>query len=189
MKLSLVLFLASAVSLASARWGFGIGGMGHGGGGHGGGGDMHQGEMMDLIHDLIDNRKLITREKKNTDAGIQSHTYSEDEQVASWIQTHVEQMMSLMESDNGRIRAWDDLFAELFDRRDMHALANVVNTTNSDGTARGVSLEQVVTDQGIDDFDCMKALIQSHAEVVSKFVSRGRKEMHNNHLIPDVCDA
>ena len=85
MKLSLVLFLTSAVSLASARWGHGMGGMEHGGGGQGG-----HGEMMDLIHDLIDNRKLITREKKNTDAGIQSHTYSEDEQVASWIQTHGE---------------------------------------------------------------------------------------------------
>jgi len=188
MKLSLALFLTSAVSLASARWGHGMGGMEHGVGGHGGGQGGH-GEKMDLIHNLIDNRKLITRKKKNTDAGIQSHTYSEDEQVASWIQTHVEQMMSLMESGSGRIRGWDDLFVELFDRRDMHALVNVVNTTNSDGTARGVSLEQVVTDRGIDDFDCMKALIQSHAEVVSKFVSRGRKEMHNNHPISDVCDA
>lgn len=60
MKLSLVLFLTSAVSLASARWGHGMGGMEHGGGGHGGGQGGH-GEMMDLIHDLIDNRKLIIR--------------------------------------------------------------------------------------------------------------------------------
>ena len=106
-KLSLLLFLASGVvSPTSARfggWGGGHGGGGHGGGGKGGGhdgggmgghGGMSKSDMMDLIE----------REKGNTDDGIWSYTYSENEEVGEWIQLHVSQMMSLMNSENGRIR-------------------------------------------------------------------------------------
>ena len=111
-KLSLLLFLTSGVvSPTSARfggWGGGHGGGGHGGGGKGGGhggggmgghGGMSKRDMMDLIHDLIDNRE-IEREKGNTENGIWSYTYSKDEEVGGWIQLHVQQMMSLMNSEN-----------------------------------------------------------------------------------------
>ena len=197
-KLSLLLYLASGVvSPTSARfggWGGGHGGGGHGGGGKGGGhggegmgghGGMSKRDMMDLIHNMIDNRALIVRDKENTENGILSYTYSNDEEVGSWIQQHVSQMMSLMNSDNGSIRGWDDLFAELFDNRDKHEIINVVNV-NEDGSV-GVRLEQVVSDEGSGDETCIKALIQEHANVVSNFVSRGRDEMHDNHPVPQEC--
>ena len=197
-ELALLHSLASGVlSPTSARfggWGGGHGGGGHGGGGKGGGhggegmgghGGMSKRDMMDLIHNMIDNRALIVRDKENTENGILSYTYSNDEEVGSWIQQHVSQMMSLMNSDNGSIRGWDDLFAELFDNRDKHEIINVVNV-NEDGSV-GVRLEQVVSDEGSGDETCIKALIQEHANVVSNFVSRGRDEMHDNHPVPQEC--
>ena len=197
-KLSFVLFLVSGVvSPTFARfggWGGGHGGGGHGGGGKGGGhggggmgghGGMSKRDMMNTIHDLIDNRGLIVREKENTEDGIWSYTYSENEEVGGWIQLHVEQMMSLMNSENGRIRGWDDLFAELFDNRDKHEIINVENV-DDDGSV-GVRLKQVVSDEGAGDETCIKALIQEHANVVSNFVSRGRDEMHDNHPVPQEC--
>ena len=128
---------------------------GHGGGGYGYGGGwtdgrMSKGDMMDLIHSLMDNRDLITRDYNNTVDGIESYTYSYDPQVSSWLQGHVYQMLTLMESDSGGIRMWDDLFREMFSKRHLHHMV-AVNTTEKteDGRVRrGVHVVQSVSEAG-----------------------------------------
>lgn len=90
------------------RWGWGWGQ------GRGKGDDvcMQKGEMMGLIHDLMDNSGPdgnIVRDDVNisTTGGIESYTYSTDPEVGGWIQTHVYQMKRLMESESCGIRMWD----------------------------------------------------------------------------------
>eukprot|EP00579_Thalassiosira_antarctica_P001223 CAMPEP_0201871694 /NCGR_PEP_ID=MMETSP0902-20130614/4559_1 /ASSEMBLY_ACC=CAM_ASM_000551 /TAXON_ID=420261 /ORGANISM="Thalassiosira antarctica, Strain CCMP982" /LENGTH=210 /DNA_ID=CAMNT_0048397755 /DNA_START=1892 /DNA_END=2524 /DNA_ORIENTATION=+ len=197
-------FFATQVTLVvSARlgrnWGGDHGGMGHGGMGHGGvdHGDMDQegmdrggmdhggmgnGEMMQMIHNLLDHREDIERNYENTDTGIESWTTSGKPNVALWIQTHVYQMTTLMDSETGGIRLWDDLFERAFALRDNHEL--MVNNT-----ADGVHVVQKVSDNvvDIDEAECTTELIQEHAEVVSKFVDRGMSEMHANHPAPEKC--
>ena len=189
-----ILLLITGVSARFGR-GSGNGGMGHGGGGmHGGGDDggmegmshggTEKGDMMDIIHYLMDSHDSITRKYSKTANGIESYTYSSNDQVSSKIQTHVYQMMSLMNS-GGHIRMWDDLFWELFEKAHMHEFSSVTNTTD------GVRVVQSVVD-GVDDeedFNCTKALIQEHAKTVSKFVDNGMDEMHKNHPVPDKCYA
>ncbi|KAL9186833.1 hypothetical protein ACHAXT_010553 [Thalassiosira profunda] len=168
--------------------GHGGGGWGQGGGGHG----MSRREMMWLIHDLFDSRGQITRVYKNTTDGIEAYTYSDDPEVASWIQRHVYQMTTLMNSDSGGIHLRDPLFYELFEQRDFHTI-NATNVTE-DGEPLGVSVTQHVVDG--DDVKvaagarkCVKDLIQAHAWVVSRFIERGRREMHVNHPVPKGCEA
>ncbi|KAL7540399.1 hypothetical protein ACHAXR_010080 [Thalassiosira sp. AJA248-18] len=185
---------ATLVSSVAERLGkkgrMGHGGMGHGGmwrGGSGGGTGSKR-DMMDVIHDLFDSvddddiTNDIKRTVNNTDTGIESYTYSDDEDVASWIQTHVYQMTSLMDSESGGIRLWDDLFHNMFELRDFHKL-EVTNTT------KGVyAVQNVAKDvEDADEKECTKSLIQAHAELVSLFVERGRREMRNNHRAPTEC--
>ena len=66
-------------------------------------------EMMGLIHKLFDNRDLIKRSYNKTNIGIESYTRSDDPQVGEWIQTHVYQMETLMESNNEGIMLMDDM--------------------------------------------------------------------------------
>eukprot|EP01083_Nonionella_stella_P026768 73708_1 len=179
-------FFASQANLTSARW-FGWGG-GHGGGmgfgsDHGGMKGMKKSEMMEMIHNLLDHRKEIDRSYINTNDGIESSTSSDNADVASWIQIHVYQMMTLMESEGGVIRRWDELFETMFDLRGFHEMA-VTNTTY------GVDVvQEVISDKEMDGSKakCTKALIQKHAEVVSNFVDHGWDEMHRNHPVPSLC--
>lgn len=162
-------------------------GLSHAGPGHGHGGDgLRKREIMDLIHKLFDHREDIQRDYRDVDGGIEAYTYSYDEQVGSWIQEHVYQMMSLME-DGGRIRNWDDLFFEMFERRDDHEMM-VANTTKITGSGHeyGVRINQTAVVDN-DEKDCVAKLIQAHARVVSKFLNRGRSEMQRNHRVPEQC--
>ena len=158
-----------------------------------GGGRMGNGDYMDVIHDLIDNRRSITRKYTNTSEGIESFTYSDNLDVGSWIQTHVDQMATLMESGSGCIRRWDDLFDELCEQRDLHEMKEILDTTEMvDGVkVYGVHVNQTVVDGDLSDEEanCAKALIQNHAEVVTKFLTRGRKEMRDNHPVPMECEG
>lgn len=42
-------------------------------------------EMMQTIHNLFDNRGSIMRDVTQTSDGVETYTYSDDSQVASWI--------------------------------------------------------------------------------------------------------
>ena len=164
-------------------------GWGHGGGSQGneGGGGMSNRDRMELIHKLFDHRHDIHRDVGNIDdVGIEATTYSYDRDVGTWIQSHVYQMVSLMEN-GGWIRGWDDLFRHLFDHRHDHTM-QVTNTTE-DGKY-GVEVVQMVSSDVDDDNerDCIAKLIQDHAEVVTRFLERGRREMNKNHPVSGECD-
>jgi len=125
------------------------------------------------IQNLLNNRDEIQRRVEETDTGAETRTWSDNEQVSSWIQKHVSQMLSMV--NNGQIvRRWDPLFQELLARRDEMKVdasyfQNGVEATLTGSTECGVSLAQL------------------HAEVVSKFVDNGRNELHQSHDVPDEC--
>eukprot|EP01083_Nonionella_stella_P009481 27297_1 len=163
--------------------------MGHGGmRGQGWGWGQHDDNhhvMMDMIHNLIDERSSIERQYTNTTTGIESYTNSSDLDVTEWIQTHVYQMVNLMESENGGIRLWDPLFHGMFELRDFHGM-NITNTTD------GVHVVQSVADD--DELDagvkeCTKQLIQNHAEAVTRFVDHGYDVLDEIHPAPEECSA
>ena len=60
-------------------------GKGHNGGMRNGGRAGGRNEMMQTIHNLFDNRGSIMREITQTSDGVETYTYSDDDQVASWI--------------------------------------------------------------------------------------------------------
>jgi len=64
--------------------------------GMGSSGSSGRREMMQLIHQLVDSHEDVTRYYNETDVGIESYTFSDDPDVASWIQNHVSQMVELM---------------------------------------------------------------------------------------------
>ncbi|KAL7490140.1 hypothetical protein ACHAW6_015876 [Cyclotella cf. meneghiniana] len=164
------------------------GGMGMGWGGWGSGGGMMNGggggrmEIMQTIHNLFDNRRSIVREVKQTNDGVETYTYSDDQDVTNWIVEHVTQMATLMEG-NGGIRLWDDLFEKAFEYRHENHLSF---TEVEDG----VKVEHKVNDD-VDrqERECIVAIIHEHAAVVSEFVKRGMDEAHSNHAVPDECSG
>lgn len=128
----------------------------------------------DVIQNLVANRQHIQRDVKETENGIVASTWSLEDNVSGWIKTHVRQMKALMDSDDGVIRQWDDLFREAFALRDFHHMDVKYNKN-------GVEVEQV------GDNDCAVAIAKAHAAVVSKFIERGRKELRLNHEVPEQC--
>eukprot|EP00873_Tetraselmis_striata_P024215 jgi/Tetstr1/444479/TSEL_032360.t1 len=128
---------------------------------------------MPTIHSLVDNREAISRQVDNTPSGVNTHTYSDDPQVAAWIKEHVAAMKARVE--NGEpIRRRDPLFAAVFDHAaeltmDVEYLDNGVKVAQTGSTA------------------CATALVHAHAEVVTGFIERGRYEMMANHEVPTEC--
>ncbi|KAL7517145.1 hypothetical protein ACHAWX_002094 [Stephanocyclus meneghinianus] len=139
-------------------------------------------EMMQTIHNLFDNRDSIMRDVTQTSDGVETYTYSDDSQVASWIISHVKQMKSLMEADVG-IRLWDDLFEIAFEYHDL----NHLSFTEVDN---GIKVSHEVNDDVAGQAkDCAVAIIHSHSSVVSEFIQRGTDEAQANHPAPDECSG
>ena len=127
-----------------------------------------------VIRNLVANRGSIQRTYTNTTKGVETSTWSLEDNVSGWIKLHVQQMKALVESDSGTIRQWDALFRKGFEMRDLHHME--VNYTE-----HGVTVEQ----NG--DNDCAVSVVQAHARVVSLFVERGREEAWLNHKVPEEC--
>lgn len=166
-------------------WGQGQGGGGGGGWGQGkgGGGFMQHGhtggesgkwEALEIIWNILENTEKIHRNVDRTDFGVETQTWSDDEQVTGWLQQHVEQMIEL--HDNGDcIRMWDPLFSGLCAHHGEMILSAVK-------TPQGVN----VTNGG--DSDCAKELARVHANAVSLFVQNGRTEAWKEHdVVPVTC--
>mmetsp|Transcript_19740 Transcript_19740/g.25223 ORF Transcript_19740/g.25223 Transcript_19740/m.25223 type:complete len:285 (+) Transcript_19740:95-949(+) len=197
-----ILLLSTLSPCANARYGYHGGGGGWAGGGNGGGQGMGQAsasasaamdgnsgthsrrEMMQLIHRLVDSHDDVTRYYNETDVGIESYTFSDDPDVATWIQEHVSQMTALMTSypEHGGIRMRDPLFKATFDFSNFHEMS-VTNTTDGVRVVQNVVAEVVDTNTK----DCAIAIIKEHAAVVSKFAAHGRSEMRKNHEAPTIC--
>lgn len=144
-------------------------GMGRGMG-HGHADDsQHQKDHQDFFY-LIENRDSIRRTVKNIPNGVETLTESNDDDVASRIQEHVEAMYGRMEEVNP-IRMRDPLFREVFANADK------------------IKMEVKHTDHGVrvtetsDDEYAVK-LIQAHAKVVSLWIKNGYSELPKNHAAP-----
>lgn len=124
----------------------------------------------ELFHYLLDQRDVIRREVKQLDNGIESLTESDDPEVAKAIQQHVASMKQRVEE--GRpIRMRDPLFAAIFQHADKIKL-------ETEPTEHGARVVETSTDPYV------VQLIQTHADVVSRFLKYGYEEAEANHPVP-----
>ena len=110
---------------------------------------------------------------------VTTETTSENQQVRSWIQQHVEQMKALVENskNNGgrRIRQWDPLFVAMFDHADRIQMGT--NLTDD-----GIKVTQTT-----DGSECAMSLAEVHALAVSAFIDNGWPEIQSYHDVPAAC--
>jgi hypothetical protein len=124
-----------------------------------------------IIQDLIDARHHIKRTVANNSNGVETMTTSDKPEVSEWIFEHVTQMMARVESGR-RVRQWDDVFVELFDKAD-EIQTSMKKTDSGDGV--------IVDMQGTTK--CGISLAQAHAKIVSSFIDGGREEVHKGHSV------
>ncbi len=108
-------------------------------------------------HDKI--RRTVVHRQEGDLGIVEATTESDDPAIAALIIDHAEQMQIRMKA-GARVRVWDEVFKELFDRHDL------------------VELEVTVTDKGVRIVESSRdpetiALLRSHAMGVSEFVRRG----------------
>jgi hypothetical protein len=138
--------------------------------GHHGGNDAQASEDMRVFHFLLDNREKIDRRVTKLPNGVQTVTESNDPAVAQGIRDHV-QAMRLRLTEKRPIHARDPLFAAIFRSADDVQMS-------VEPTANGVKIVETSANPRV------VALIQAHADVVSKFIENGRAEMHKDHPVP-----
>ena len=150
--------------------GHGMGrGPGRGGGRHGGGPPAVMQTARALVHD---HRDAIERQVEMLDNGVVTVTRApEDAEAAEAIRRHVEEMKQVLES-GGRVRRWDPLFRELFDRSDEI----VMEIEELDDGMR-------VTETSADPE--VAKLIQAHARKVTEFIERGPAAVHEETPLPE----
>ena len=151
------------------RWGPGRGP------GRGRGPDAAMRADQEAFHYLLEHHAEISRTVAKTDNGVQTLTESDRPEVAKKIQEHVAAMHKRVEEGRG-LRYWDDLFAAIFER---HASIHM----SVENTDKGVR----VTESS--DNPVVVALVQAHAEVVSKFVAMGFEEARRNHSVPTASES
>lgn len=125
---------------------------------------------MRTVWALIDAHDAIERVVEEIPSGVRTTTTTTDPELVPVVQRHVTEMAGLLES-GGRIRNWDPLFAELFDRRDeiritIHELDN------------GVEVVETSDDEGV------VKLIRAHARKVDEFVAKGNDVLHQATPLP-----
>jgi hypothetical protein len=129
----------------------------------------------EVLHFLLARHTEIDRTVKRLDNGVETLTESEQPHVAEKIQEHVAAMHKRVQEGRG-LRYWDDLFVEIFKR---HASIKM----SVEKTDKGVRVTETSDDP------IVVALIQAHAEIVSKFVAQGFEEAHRNHPVPPAAKA
>ncbi len=152
-------------------------GMGHGRAGieHGGAGGMGHGggpAVMQTARELMhDYRSVIERRIEEIDNGVITVTRSPSSpEAADAIRRHVREMRELLES-GGRVRLWDPLFRELFERADEISM-------QIEELEDGMRVTETS-----DDPEVVK-LIQAHARKVTEFVERGPAAAHEETPLP-----
>jgi hypothetical protein len=155
----------------------------------GGGGHM---EVMSVIQALLSGADagLIERTvhplylpdatDESEPVGVETFTTSSDASVVFNLQRHVSQMQELhrqaQDGGGGDIRHWDPLFEALHIEAGnveiaMAPLENGVHAWHAGATR------------------CAAALIDAHADAVTKFASDGHAEAMQSHPVPDVCSS
>ena len=129
----------------------------------------------EVFHFLLARHAEIDRTVKGLDNGVETLTESGQPDVAKKIQEHVAAMHKRVKEGRG-LRYWDDLFVAIFRK---HASIKM----SVEKTEKGVRVTETSDDP------IVVALIQAHAEVVSKFVAQGFEEAHRNHTVPPAAGA
>ncbi|QDV24643.1 hypothetical protein [Aureliella helgolandensis] len=133
------------------------------------GDSQHAKDHQDFFY-LIEHRDAIRRSVKNIPQGVETLTESDDDEVASRIQVHVEAMYDRLENAHP-IRMRDPLFRAVF------------------AFSKKIQMEVEHTDHGVrvretsDDAYVVK-LIQAHAMIVSLWIKNGYSELPKNHAAP-----
>ncbi len=149
----------------------GPGAMGQGGAMRGGGMRGGHRALMESTWTLIDGHEAIERKVEDVPGGVRTITTSTDENLVPVIRRHVREMADLIEN-GGRIRAWDPLFAEIFD----HAEAIEIAIEDIDG---GVLVTETSEDEEV------AKLIRAHAVKVLEFVARGDEAYREATPLPE----
>ncbi len=141
--------------------------------GRGPGAEMRKDQ--DVFHYLLERHAEIRRTVKRLENGVETLTESDNPEVAAKIQEHVAAMHQRIKDGRG-LRFWDELFVAIFQKH-----ASIKMTIEN--TKNGVKVHETSEDPVV------VALIQAHAEVVSRFVAHGFDEAHENHPVPQTSPA
>ena len=133
--------------------------------GHGKG--RGEGDFRGVFHSLFAAHEKIDRVVELTDSGYRAKTTSEDKAVAARLQKHVAEMAARLDGGMS-VRHWDPAFAEFRE----HYEDTSVEIENIEG---GVSVS--VTGKTPDAIK----VVRNHAAIISGFVEKGSKEMHQTH--------
>lgn len=149
-------------------------GMAHGAGGGpaapgGMAADDHAADM-EIFHFLLDQGSKVRRTVTMLPDGVDTVTESDDPAVAEKIRVHVASMYERV-TEGRPIHMRDPLFRAVFAHADQVVM-------KSEPTPKGVRVIETSKDPKV------AALIQAHAEVVSKFIANGRSEAMTDHPVP-----
>lgn len=134
------------------------------------GGRQGHRQEMEMIHALFAAHSRITRQVTVLEDGVVTLTESADPTIREMIVAHARAMKLRLEKRQP-IRAWDPLFAALFENADKIRMELIP-------TARGVRVIETSTDPDV------ISLIKAHAAGVSEFVRDGAAVMHKPHPLP-----
>ena len=126
---------------------------------------------MQLAHFLIDNHDRLERTVEVIPGGVRTRTTTDDPELVDALRRHVRQMAALIH-DGGRIRNWDPLFREIFDRREAIEI-------QIDDLEDGVEVTETSSEAEV------ARLIQAHARKVDEFVARGRAAYREETPLPE----
>jgi hypothetical protein len=143
---------------------------GRGWGPRGAGGRGGPPSEMQAMWTLIDAHDDIARVVEEIPGGVKTTTTTTDPELVPVLQRHVTEMAALLES-GGRIRNWDPLFAEFFDRR--HEIRITITELDN-----GVEVVETSDDEGVAE------LIRAHARKVEEFVAEGDDVLHQPTPLP-----
>ena len=146
------------------------GGRGHRGAGRDGQHGPH-GSLMREAHQLLDSRESLRRTVEEIPGGVRTVTTTSDPDLVPVLQTHVEKMAELVEG-GGRVRRWDPLFVELFDRADEIVI-------EFEHLKDGIAVVETSTDPEV------AKLIRAHAVKVLEFIERGYDAAHEATPLPE----
>jgi hypothetical protein len=132
--------------------------------------DAQHNEDMAVFHALIDHRAAIRRTVVKLENGIETVTESDDPEVVTLIQTHVNAMYGRVK-DGRPIHVRDPLFKAVFDNHEKIVMTHEM-------TPRGIKVVETSTDPYV------VKLVQAHADVLDLFIKNGRSEMMRNHEVP-----
>jgi hypothetical protein len=133
---------------------------------------------IDVIMELLKpgHRGTIDRQVKSSSNGVIARTRSFAPQTTQLIQTHVQQMKSLIGHRAGKVNEVDPLFRNL---NQVPAGSKALDAWDVDG---GVIAYHRATPGSSDA--CVPILISQHAQVVSKYISFGMPEALAKHPAP-----